>query len=91
MGAFCDKCGERSAIIGVITYDGAPPKSEDDIVAQKLACGHTVGGKEYKKFLIDRQAIVDDLHAAIDSLQTSAGAKIAALRAAVIGAKKTVI
>lgn len=48
MGMICPECGERVAVVGHITINGLPPKSAEDVIASRLACGHVVGGEDYE-------------------------------------------
>lgn len=51
MGMICPDCGTRQAVVGHITIDGLPPKSADDVIASRLACGHVVGGEGYDELV----------------------------------------
>jgi len=51
MGMICPECGERQNVVGHITVNGLPPKSADDVIAERLACGHVVGGADYEMLL----------------------------------------
>lgn len=51
MGMICPECGTRQDVVGHITIDGLPPKSADDVIASRLACGHVVGGEDYEELV----------------------------------------
>ena len=51
MGMDCPECGTRQAVVGHVTVDGLPPKSADDVIASRLACGHVVGGEDYDELV----------------------------------------
>jgi len=48
MGKICPECGKRVPVVGHITINGLPPKSAEDVIASRLACGHVVGGEGYE-------------------------------------------
>lgn len=51
MGMLCPECGKRSAVKSVITADGQGARKAEDVIAYRLACGHTVGGEAYNGFV----------------------------------------
>lgn len=51
MGMDCPYCGTRQDVVGHVTVDGLPPKSADDAIASRLACGHVVGGEDYEELV----------------------------------------
>ena len=53
MGKECPYCGTRSAIIKNITVDGQGATKAENVIAQVLACGHTVGGEDYDSFVTE--------------------------------------
>ena len=78
MGKICPECGERSAVIGVITVDGRGARKAEDVLAYKLACGHTVGGEEYTAFVaechkidVEAQKAIQDAYKQANSLKAS--------------------
>jgi hypothetical protein len=50
MSAECPNGHGRQCIITAITADGSPAVKASDVIANKLACGCTVGGPDYEKF-----------------------------------------
>jgi len=50
MGAECPNGHGRQNVVVLITADHSNPEKMSDVVAQKLACGCVVGGKEYEQF-----------------------------------------
>ena len=60
MGMICPDCGTWQAIKQNITIDGLGAKKASDVVAQRLACGHVLGGKKYTEFAVaSRKADVE--------------------------------
>lgn len=53
MGKLCPYCGIRSAIVKNVTVDGNGATKASQVIAQVLACGHTVGGETYDKFVVE--------------------------------------
>jgi len=60
MGMLCPICLTHQAFKRSITVDGKGAERADQVIARELACGHVIGGEEYRKFLeavwkIDRE------------------------------------
>ena len=66
-------------MVGVITIDGLGARRSEDVIAQRLGCGHVVGGEEYTEFLEARNEIKLQVHGEIQRLEKRARGKIAAL------------
>lgn len=79
MGMLCPECGERSAIVRNITADGEGAVKASDVLAHKLACGHTVGGEKYNEFLDNVKEIDLDAAKEIEQIKRDAQSRKAAL------------
>jgi hypothetical protein len=79
MGADCPICGTRQPIVRNITADGDGAMKASDVLAQKLACGHTVGGEQYSAFLAASRKIDEAAQAAVQKAQQDAADKKAGL------------
>jgi hypothetical protein len=66
-------------MIHAITADGTPAKKSDEILAYRLACGHTVGGEQYEEFQAESRKIEIAAYNAITAARDEAAAKKAAL------------
>lgn len=79
MGKLCPICGEWSAVKQNITVDGKGATKANDVIAQVLACGHTVGGEEYEEFVAQCREIDVATVTKVRSLQKTNASKKAAL------------
>ncbi|MCW4049025.1 MAG: hypothetical protein NWE89_04735 [Candidatus Bathyarchaeota archaeon] len=62
MGAICPEgCGYQP-IQQNITATGVPAHKAKDVIAQRLRCGHVVGGEEYDEFLKEVHRIDYNVH-----------------------------
>ena len=50
MGRICPECKTHQAFVKTLTADQEPARKAEQVIARKLACGHTVGGKMFNKF-----------------------------------------
>jgi hypothetical protein len=62
MGIECPKCGIHGAYVSAITATGEPARTNKDIIARKLSCGHVVGNQDYMKFR-DQLATLEETEA----------------------------
>lgn len=69
MGILCPICGTHQGFVRNLTADGKPATHTDDVVARELACGHVIGGPEYR-------AYVDTVH----RIDVDAAEKILAIK-----------
>jgi hypothetical protein len=87
MGHICPICHSYQPQVAVVTADYGPVKKPSDIVAIKLACGHTIGGEEYAKFLALRAEILKDAASKRAALDAETRAKLAAAWKATVKAE----
>ena len=86
MAKLCPQCGNRQNVVGHITVDGLPPKSADDVIAERLACGHVVGGEGYDELVAEVRRIDVEAVKDIEEIKLYArNAKTAAYKAHVEG------
>lgn len=78
MGAECPNGHGRQNVIVQITGDHSDPKKASEVVAWKLQCGCTVGGKEYEEFKAASSKIDLDRSEAIRKINETARQKKAA-------------
>lgn len=86
MAKLCPQCGKRQNVVGHITVDGLPPKSAGDVIAERLACGHVVGGEGYDELVAEVRRIDVEMVKQVEGLKQGArNAKTAAYKAHVKG------
>jgi len=79
MGAICPEgCGYQP-IQQNITATGMPARKAEDVIAQRLRCGHVIGGEEYTDFLKEVNKINKDTHKRVTEIELSAKNAKAAL------------
>lgn len=83
MGVECPQCHTHQPVTKVITADGEPPKKATDVMAKKLACGHTIGGAHYNEYVKRVTELDTEVRNKIASIQEEAHTKKSALWATI--------
>lgn len=79
MGKECPICGKWAAVKQNITVDGKGATKAEDVIAQVLSCGHTIGGEEYDEFIKEAHAIDKSAEQRIRAIRMTTTGKKAAL------------
>lgn len=80
MGMDCPHCGTRQAVVGTITTEpGKGARKASDVIAFRLACGHTVGGEMYNEFQNQVQELKRVYAEKIRTLEAECNGKAAAI------------
>lgn len=79
MGAICPYgCGYQP-IQANITASGEPAFRASEVIAQRLRCGHVIGGEEYEEFMQSVKEIDREAYEKIQEIEKEARQKKAAL------------
>ena len=79
MGVFCPVCYSWQPIIRNITGDGGPSTATNPVLARVLGCGHTLGGKAHRQFIVKCNEIRSEAFALKEEIDQAAQAKMSAL------------
>ncbi len=79
MGAICPYgCGYQP-IQANITASGEPAYNAKEVIAQRLRCGHVIGGEEYEEFVQSVKEIDKEAYEKIQEIEKEAKNRKAAI------------